>query len=349
MIDSNHTCVVYGVTEEIEAIMQCPKEEKLFLSIKPDGASFIDVPLELMPMVLAWLQNAPRNGYQIATSFMFDALRSYWDLPSLFVGRHQPEEVKMCLRDMVSTVSNEEVVCGQSFHQALLPPRKPSEYDTVLPMTSRGLLLNIGEIPCDVGLGNDLTHTAFLGYRSLPDGSKVVPEISTLVKEHGDVITAVNGISTIDKSFKEFIPLIKNVMNLPFLHMRLQSRRSFLQPILDSAQPEYDTCHIKSTSIQLELRDIREEYRALVESQKQEVELGSSNSNIERLQRSHTRAQNDLKNRLQKINERFAAAEYNRGKAWRLLTKVRPRGCRCGHTCCCARNYCQKAKKRRLD
>ena len=100
-------------------------------------------------------------------------------------------------------------------------------------------------------------------------------------------------------------------------------------------------------SIQLELGNLRNEYKVLVESQKQEVEHESSN--IERLQRLHTRAQNDLKNRLQQIEKRFAVAEYNRGKAWSQLVGLRPGGCRCGHTCCCVRNYCQKAKKRRLD
>ena len=330
VIDSNHTCTVCGVTEEIEGL-QCTKHEKKFISIKPNGASFIDVPLELMPMVLAWLQSVPTDEYEEdgdtyvlpnAISFMFDALRTYWDLPSLFVGRHQPEEVKICLRDMISTISNEEVVCGQSFHQALLPPRKHSEYDTVLPMTNRGLLLTLGEYFLHGASENDerrIDYTVFMGYR-LGNGSKGTAEIFSLVKEKKDVITAVNGISLIDKSFKEVVALVKKV-NLPFIHMRLESQRSFLQPELDSIQVEYDNCYRLSVKIRNQAKMIQQKYDALIMSQNEEVQEGCVKS--ERLKRLHAREQAGIKNDLQQARDTFAAAERNRGKTWSQLTEIR--------------------------
>ena len=326
VIDSNHTCTVRGVTEEIEGL-QCPIEEKKFRSLKPNGASFIDVPLGLMPMVLAWLQSAPRHG----STAMFDALRTYWDLPSLLMGRHQPEEVKMCLRDMISTISNEEMVCGQSFHQASLPPRKHGEYDIVLPRTNQGLLLNVGENTLltlsnrelallNIGeTGNELNHTLFLGYRRFPDGSKGLPEIFTLVKEHGDIITAVNGISIVGKSFKEGIPLLK--VNLPFLHMRLQSRRSILRPFHESAYSEYSKSYDLSVKLKHQVTEMQNKYDGLIMSQNEEVQEGCDKS--ERLKRLHAREQAGIKNDLQQARDTFAAAERNRGKTWSQLTEIR--------------------------
>jgi len=345
VIDSNHTCTVRGVTEEIEGL-QCTKHEKKFISIKPNGASFIDVPLELMPMVLAWLQSVPTDEVEEdgdiyvlpnATSFMFDALRSYWDLPSLFVGRHQPEEVKMCLRDMVSTVSNEEVVCGQSFHQALLPPRKHGEYDTILPRTNQGLLINVGEISLlnltneellllNIGeTGNELTRTLFLGYRRFPDGSKGSAEIFTLVKKYRDVITAVNGISIVGKSFKETLALIKKV-NLPFFHMRLQSqsqtvKKSILRPILEKVQSQYDRSYQLKVKLEQQVNIIQHKYDALIMSQNEEVQEGCQKS--ERLKRLHAREQAGIKNDLQRARDTFEANERIRGKTWGLLCKVK--------------------------
>ena len=341
VVDSNHTCTVCGVTEEIEGL-QCTKHEKKFISIKPNGASFIDVPLELMPMVLAWLQSVPTDEVEEdgdvyvlpnATSFMFDALRSYWDLPSLFVGRHQPEEVKMCLRDMISTISNEEVVCGQSFHQESLPPRKHSEYDTVLPMTNQGLLINVGDQITLMNLTNkelallnigetenELTRTLFLGYRRFPDGSKGSAEIFTLVKEYRDVITALNGISIVGKSFKETVALIRKT-NLPFLHMRLQSRRSFLQPILEKVQYEYARSYQLSVKLEQQVNTIQHKYDALIMSQNEEVQEGCQKS--ERLKRLHAREQAGIKKDLQRARDVFVANESIRWKTWGLLTKVK--------------------------
>lgn len=330
VIDSNHTCTVCGVTEEIEGL-QCTKEEKKFHSLKPNGVSFVDVPLELMHLVLAWVLSVPRHGFPSATSLILDALRTYWDLPSLFMGRHQPEEVKMCLRDMISTISNEEMVCGQSFHQASLPPRKHGEYDIVLPRTNQGFLLNVGENTLltlsnrelallNIGeTGNELTRTLFLGYRRFPDGSKGLPEIFTLVKQYGDVITAVNGISIVGKSFKEGIPLLK--VNLPFLHMRLQSRRSILRPFHESAYSEYIKSYDLSVKLKHQVTEMQNKYDGLIMSQNEEVQEGCDKS--ERLKRLHAREQAGIKNDLQHARDTFAAAERNRGKAWSLLIKIR--------------------------
>ena len=263
VVDSNHTCSVCGVSEEVEKL-QCTVEEKKFRSIR-HGTSFNDVPLELMPDVLAWLQSVPSNNKVLpkASSLMFETLRS-WNLPSLFVGRHQPEEVKMCLRDMISTVSNEDVVLGQSFHQALLPPRKSGEYDTVIPKFEGdiGLQLNVAEF----GYSSIGTGVSVYGYRRREVGLKGPAELFRLVRL-GDIITAVNGVCTIDKSFTETVTLLKKA-NLPFVYMRLESRVSFFRPLLDRAKSSYDSCFERSLNLRREKKIVEEEYTELVQLQK---------------------------------------------------------------------------------
>ena len=69
-----------------------------------------------------------------------------------------------------------------------MPPLLIGEYDAVVPITSQGLLMNVGEI-------ND--SVAFLGYRKFPDGTKGPAEIQRLIKNEGDKIIAVDGTSTV--------------------------------------------------------------------------------------------------------------------------------------------------------
>ena len=310
VIDSNHTCSVCGVSEEVEKL-QCTVEEKKFRSIR-HGTSFNDVPLELMSDVLAWLQSVPSNNTVLpkASSLMFETLRS-WNLPSLFVGRHQPEEVKMCLRDIISTVSNEEVVLGQSFHEALLPPRKSGEYDTVIPKfegdssTNGGFQINIAGF----GYGSIGTVVSVYGYRRREVGLKGPAELFRRVKL-GDIITAVNGISTIDKSFKETVTLLKKA-NLPFVYMRLESRVSFFRPLLNVAQSNYSSCFERSLNLRREKKIVEQEYTELVQLQKKK----HLHSTSERLQRLQARTRVDKKNSIDKLEEKFSESERNRGLA----------------------------------
>jgi hypothetical protein len=67
-----------------------------------------------------------------------------------------------------------------------LPPLMTGEYDAIVPITSKGLMMNVGEIHGSV---------AFLGYRNLPDGSKGPAEINNLIRTVGDKIIAVDGVS----------------------------------------------------------------------------------------------------------------------------------------------------------
>lgn len=62
------------------------------------------------------------------------------------------------------------------------------EYDVTVPITSRGLMLNVGEVEGCV---------AFLGYRQFPDNSKGPAEVQNLIKNVGDIIIAVDGVSTV--------------------------------------------------------------------------------------------------------------------------------------------------------
>lgn len=81
-----------------------------------------------------------------------------------------------------------------------MPPLLTGEYDVALPITEHGLLMNVGEMNGTV---------AFLGYRPMPDGSKGPAQLQNLLKSSGDRIIAVDGVSTVNLSFKEVIALLK--------------------------------------------------------------------------------------------------------------------------------------------
>merc|ERR1712032_11435 len=61
---------------------------------------------------------------------------------------------------------------------------------------------------------------AFLGYRQFLDGSKGPAEIQNLIKNVGDKIIAVDGVSTIKKTFKEVILMLRESGKNRFAHMR---------------------------------------------------------------------------------------------------------------------------------
>lgn len=85
-------------------------------------------------------------------------------------------------------------------------------------------MLNVGEVKGNV---------AFLGYRKLPDGSPGPSEIRSLVRNHGDIIVAVNGKSVIGKSFSEVIPHLKDVIT--FAHVRFASQTALAKNGLTSS------------------------------------------------------------------------------------------------------------------
>mmetsp|Transcript_1524 Transcript_1524/g.2023 ORF Transcript_1524/g.2023 Transcript_1524/m.2023 type:complete len:2660 (+) Transcript_1524:292-8271(+) len=81
-----------------------------------------------------------------------------------------------------------------------MPPLLVGEYDTIVPITEHGLLMNVGEVNGSV---------AFLGYRRFPDGSKGPSEVKQVIRSSGDKIIAVDGFSTVGKTFKQVIDLLK--------------------------------------------------------------------------------------------------------------------------------------------
>mmetsp|Transcript_3607 Transcript_3607/g.9944 ORF Transcript_3607/g.9944 Transcript_3607/m.9944 type:complete len:2529 (-) Transcript_3607:88-7674(-) len=97
-----------------------------------------------------------------------------------------------------------------------LPPLLRGEYDAIIPITSKGLLMNVGEIHGSV---------AFLGYRQFPDGTKGPAEESNLIRGVGDKIIAVDGNSTIGKSFKEVISMLRESGKNKYAYMRFLENR----------------------------------------------------------------------------------------------------------------------------
>lgn len=125
--------------------------------------------------------------------------------------RLHPEEVRKCLSEIVHSVSFSKRDISYSHHSASLPPLLFEEYDVVLPVTSKGLLLNVGE-------SNGVVQ--FLGYRQLPSG-KGPAEVANLVRSPGDLIIAVNGKSTVGKTFAEVIGMLKE--NVTYAYIRFLS------------------------------------------------------------------------------------------------------------------------------
>lgn len=90
------------------------------------------------------------------------------------------KEVVDCIADMAFRVSQHEPM----IINASLPPLLTGEYDAIIPITGKGLMMNVGEIHGCV---------AFLGYRSFPDGTKGPADLNHLVRNVGDKIIAVDG------------------------------------------------------------------------------------------------------------------------------------------------------------
>lgn len=125
-----------------------------------------------------------------------------------------PGDVIACVSDLVFRVARKELRTHKTF--GFLPPLMHGEYDTIIPITAKGLMMNVGEINGSV---------AFLGYRPFPDGSKGPAEVKKLVRNVGDKIIAVDGVSTIGKSFKEVISMLKESGKNKFAYMRFLENR----------------------------------------------------------------------------------------------------------------------------
>ena len=129
--------------------------------------------------------------------------------------KRHPLDVVECLAEIKMRVE-----LGQHSSRTLsctnLPPPLTCEYDVIVPITATGLMMNVGEIVGSV---------AFLGYRKFPDGSRGPSEIAQLVRNFGDIIIAVDGESTVGKSFKDVINMLKESGKNKFAYMRfLESR-----------------------------------------------------------------------------------------------------------------------------
>jgi hypothetical protein len=121
-----------------------------------------------------------------------------------------------CVSDLVQRVARSDALPQLMEIKKNLPPLMAGEYDVVVPITSKGLLMNVGEVHGSV---------SFLGYRTFPDGSKGPAEKKNLIRNVGDKIIAVDGSSTAGLSFKEVISLLRESGKNQYSFMRfLESR-----------------------------------------------------------------------------------------------------------------------------
>ena len=120
-------------------------------------------------------------------------------------------------KDVVSYVDQlvSKVIRGENRHTLQinddLPMLLTGEYDAVIPITEKGLMMNVGEIHGAV---------SFLGYREFPDGRKGPAELSNLIRNVGDKIISVDGVTTVNKTFQEVIQLLRNTGKNKFAYMR---------------------------------------------------------------------------------------------------------------------------------
>mmetsp|Transcript_18297 Transcript_18297/g.37033 ORF Transcript_18297/g.37033 Transcript_18297/m.37033 type:complete len:2677 (+) Transcript_18297:174-8204(+) len=132
---------------------------------------------------------------------------------------HYKLEANEILHRLIDLVSPEKRDYSQSgYHASSLPPLLNGEYDTILPVTCDGLLMNVGEVNGAV---------SFLGYRQLKSGAKGPAEVNGLVHDIGDVIIAINGESVVGKTFAEVIQILKKCTT--FAYMRFAKKSSFIK------------------------------------------------------------------------------------------------------------------------
>jgi len=118
------------------------------------------------------------------------------------------------IEDIVWRAVNNDRDLGFCHHQASLPLLLNGEYDVTLPVTSSGLLLTVTR---------QLGGVAFVGYRRFPDGSKGPSEERQLLCKHGDIIIAVNGQSTVKKSFEDVILICRESKTFAYIRLSNQN------------------------------------------------------------------------------------------------------------------------------
>ncbi|KAL3945244.1 MAG: hypothetical protein SGBAC_000655 [Bacillariaceae sp.] len=125
--------------------------------------------------------------------------------------KQYPPEVAECLHGLTYKVSQESAYPSLVEYNKKMPPLLAGEYDAIIPVTAKGLMMNVGEVSGSV---------AFLGYRQFPDGSKGPAQIKNLIRGAGDRIIAVDGVSTINKTFQEVIGFLRESGKNKFAFMR---------------------------------------------------------------------------------------------------------------------------------
>ncbi|KAG7355569.1 SNF2/helicase domain containing protein [Nitzschia inconspicua] len=127
-----------------------------------------------------------------------------------------PPEVVECVNDLAYIVSLGNTVPKMAKVNQNLPPLMVGEYDAIIPVTSKGLMMNVGEMNSSV---------SFLGYRSFENGTQGPAEINKVIRGVGDRIIAVDGKSTVNKTFKEVIAMLRDSGKNSFAVMRFLEHR----------------------------------------------------------------------------------------------------------------------------
>jgi hypothetical protein len=144
-----------------------------------------------------------KSSYDVACSLKQDAAM-------------HPLEIVECVNELTYKASLGDIGPQIMKVNKGLPPLMAGEYDAVVPVTSKGLMMNVGEINSSV---------SFLGYRQFPDGTKGPAELNRIIRGVGDKIIAVDGVSTVNKMFKEVISMLRDSGKNSFAVMRFLEHR----------------------------------------------------------------------------------------------------------------------------
>ena len=204
-----------------------------------------------------------------------------------------PEEVVECVNELVTKVERLETQQSLKLNKSL-PPLLTGEYDAIVPITSKGLMMNVGEVHGSV---------AFLGYRTFPDGSKGPAETNHLIRDVGDKILAVDGVSTVNKSFKEIILMLRESGKNKYTYMRFLSKK-------------YSVCDSDLTSMgsggmftfDEVYRRLRSERRSLILKRRQDSNLIGEEDKVD--EESDASAVPDEKSDADDSDEEASVGEY---------------------------------------
>eukprot|EP00545_Synedropsis_sp_CCMP1620_P001788 CAMPEP_0119012168 /NCGR_PEP_ID=MMETSP1176-20130426/6125_1 /TAXON_ID=265551 /ORGANISM="Synedropsis recta cf, Strain CCMP1620" /LENGTH=101 /DNA_ID=CAMNT_0006965085 /DNA_START=62 /DNA_END=364 /DNA_ORIENTATION=+ len=97
-----------------------------------------------------------------------------------------------------------------------LPSLAPGEYDTLLPITKHGIMMNVKH-------SNDDIAATFGGYTRI-GGLKGPSELRNLCRNIGDRLIAIDGLSMLEKNSREIVAILREKLKNKQIHVRFRTK-----------------------------------------------------------------------------------------------------------------------------